>query len=139
VENILIDTDIVIDYLRNRDKSSTELIKLVQDHELFLSSISEFELYLGAKTARHQTDLEMIFTSVSVIPFDFGCGKIAAEIWKDIRSRHQHLEIKDIFIASIAIRHHLWLHTFNKKHFQGIVNLQLWNNQAQVLPSFESG
>lgn len=58
MENILIDTDIVIEYLRNKDKSSSDLIKLLQQHDLFLSSISEFELYLGAKTARHQKDLD---------------------------------------------------------------------------------
>ncbi|MFH0729354.1 MAG: type II toxin-antitoxin system VapC family toxin [Pseudomonadota bacterium] len=80
MENILIDTDIVIEYLRNKDKSSTVLIRLMQDNDLFLSSISEFELYLGAKTARHKNDLEMIFSEVDVIPFDFGCGKIAAGI-----------------------------------------------------------
>jgi predicted nucleic acid-binding protein len=128
VENILIDTDIVIEYLRSKDKASTDLIKLMQEHNLFLSSISEFELYLGAKTARHKKDLVMIFSEVEVIPFDFGCGKIAANIWKDIQSRHQHLEIKDIFIASIAINNGVWLHTFNKKHFQGIESLQLWNS-----------
>ena len=104
------------------------MIGLMQEHELFLSSISEFELYLGAKTARHKNDLEMIFSDVDVIPFDFGCGKIAASIWKDIQLRHQHLEIKDIFIASIAISNGLWLYTFNKKHFQGIENLKLWNS-----------
>lgn len=128
MENILIDTDIVIQYLRNKDKSSTDMIKLIQEHDLFLSSISEFELYLGAKTARHMNDLEMVFSEVDVISFDFGCGKIAASIWKNIQSRHQHLEIKDIFIASIAISNGVWLHTFNKKHFQGIENLQLWNS-----------
>jgi len=128
VENILIDTDIVIEYLRNKDKSSTDLIKLMQDNDLFLSSISEFELYLGAKTDRHQKDLEMIFSEVDVIPFDFGCGKIAASIWNDIQSRHQYLEIKDIFIASIAISNDICLHTFNKKHFLGIENLQLWDS-----------
>ena len=92
MENILIDTDIVIDYLRGRDKSSTELIKLMQEHNLFLSSVSEFELYLGAKTARHQNDLEILFSELEVISFDFGCGKIAANIWKDTQSRHQHIE-----------------------------------------------
>jgi predicted nucleic acid-binding protein len=68
-------------------------------HGLFLSSISEFELYLGAKTARHQNDLTLIFSDVNVIPFDFGCGRIAASIWKDIQSRYQHLETKDIFFV----------------------------------------
>ena len=126
MENILIDTDVVIEYLRSKDKPSTELIKLLQEHDVLLSSISEFELFLGAKTDRHQNDLEMLFSEVEVIPFDFGCGKIAANIWKDFQLMHQHLEIKDIFIASIAINNGVWLRTFNKKHFQGIKKLKMW-------------
>jgi predicted nucleic acid-binding protein len=31
MENILIDTDIVIEYLRSRDKASTELVRLLRD------------------------------------------------------------------------------------------------------------
>ncbi len=126
MENVLIDTDIVIEYLRSKDKASTELIKLLQKHDVFLSSISEFELFLGVKTDRHLNDLEMLFSEVEVIPFDFGCGKIAANIWKDLQLMHQHLEIKDDFIASIAINNGVWLRTFNKKHFQGIKKLELW-------------
>jgi len=72
MESILIDTDIVIDYLRSKQKSSTELIRLLAKHDIFLSSISEFELFLGAKTQRHQADLEMVFKEVEAIPFDFG-------------------------------------------------------------------
>ena len=61
----------------------------------------------------------MLFNEVEVLPFDFGCGKIAANIWKDLQLAHQHLEIKDIFIASIAIHNKVWLRTLNKKHFMG--------------------
>ena len=126
MEDILIDTDVVIEYLRSKEKSSTELIKLLQKHDLLLSSISEFELYLGAKTKRHQKDLEMIFDEVSVIPFDFGCGRIAANIWKGRELNHQHHEIKAVFIASIAIYNDVWLRTFNEKHFKGIEELKMW-------------
>lgn len=129
MEDILIDTDVVIEYLRSKDKSSTELIKLLQKHDVLLSSISEFELYLGAKTERHQTDLEMVFNEVEVIPFDFGCGRIAAKIWKGQELTHQRLEIKDIFIASIAIYNEVWLRTFNEKHFKGIEELKMWQWQ----------
>ena len=128
MENVLIDTDVVIEYLGSKDKSSTELIKLLQEHDVFLSSISEFELFLGATTDRHQNDLEMLFSEVDVIPFDFGCGEIAANIWKDLQLMHQHLEIKDIFIASIAINNGVWLRTFNKKHFQRIKKLKIWKS-----------
>jgi len=128
MENDLIDTDKVIEYLRSKDKASTELINLLQKHDVFLSSISEFELFLGVKTDRHLNDLEMLFSEVEVIPFDFGCGKIAANIWKDLQLMHQHLEIKDVFIASIAINNGVWLRTFNKKHFQRIKKLKIWES-----------
>ena len=126
MEDILIDTDVVIEYLRSKDKATTELVKLLPEDDVFLSSISEFELYLGAKTERHQSDLEMLFSEVEIIAFDFGCGKIAANIWKDLQLNHQHIEIKDIFIAGIAIHNNLWLRTFNEKHFTGIKKLKIW-------------
>jgi predicted nucleic acid-binding protein len=62
---------------------------------------------------------------VSLIPFDFGCGRIAADIWRVRETTHQNLEIKDIFIASIAIYENLWLRTFNEKHFLGIEKLKI--------------
>jgi len=127
MEDILIDTDVVIEYLRSKEKSSTELIRLLQKHDVFLSAISEFELYLGARTERHQKDLEMIFNKVEIIPFDIGCGKIAASIWKDLELAHQNPEIKDIFIESIAIRNDIWLRTFNEKYFKGIEELKMWS------------
>lgn len=126
MENILIDTDIIIDYLRSRKKDATELVSLLRNHSIHVSAISEFELFLGAKTQQHQDDLEIIFDQVILIPFDFGCGQIAAEIWRNKEATHQHIEIKDIFIASIAIYENLWLRTFNEKHFKGIENLKLW-------------
>jgi len=127
MENILIDTDIVIEYLRSRDKASTELVRLLRDHIVHISAISEFELFLGAKTERHLNDLEMVFNQMVAIPFDFGCGRIASDIWKQQEKAHQNIEIKDIFIASIAIHEGLWLRTFNEKHFRGIQKLKLWH------------
>jgi tRNA(fMet)-specific endonuclease VapC len=126
MENILIDTDIVIDYLRSKKKASTELVHLLHDHTIQISAISEFELFLGARTQQHIKDLELIFNQLVLIPFDFGCGRIAADIWRNRESTHQNLEIKDIFIASIAIYENLWLRTYNEKHFKGIEKLKIW-------------
>jgi len=118
MEDILIDTEV----LDRVDKADAETGR----PSFFYS---EFELYLGAKTERHQRDLEMIFNEVRVVAFDFGCGRIAAKIWKGRELTHQHLEIKDIFIASIAIYNDVWLRTFNEKHFRGIDNLKMWQWQ----------
>ena len=128
MEDILIDTDVVIEYLRSKDKSKTLLIELLKKHDVFLTPITEFELFLGAKTVRHKNDLEMLFNEIEVLPFDFGCGEIAANIWKDLDKKHQHVEIRDIFIASIAIHNNARLCTFNKKHFKGIKDIRVWNS-----------
>jgi tRNA(fMet)-specific endonuclease VapC len=126
MEDILIDTDIAIEYLRSKDKASTELVRLLRNHIIYISAISEFELFLGARTERHRGDLKMLFEQLVFIPFNFGCGMIAADIWRNRTSAHQHVEIKDIFIASIAIQEDLWLRTCNEKHFQGIRKLRIW-------------
>jgi len=125
VDAVLTDTDILIDYLRSKDKASTVLIKLIKQTDVFVSSITEFELFLGAKTDRHVHDLEMLFDEMNVLPFDFGCGRIASDIWKGLREKHQHAEIRDVFIASIAIRNNLPFCTFNKKHFKAIPDLRI--------------
>jgi tRNA(fMet)-specific endonuclease VapC len=53
MENILIDTNIIINYLRAKNKSKSLLLKLLTEYNVSMSSISEFELYLGAKTQKH--------------------------------------------------------------------------------------
>ena len=73
----------------------------------------------------------MIFHEVQVLPFDLGCGEIAANIWKDLKEKHQHCEIRDIFLASVAIFHDVWLCTFNKKHFIGIKDIKTWKLQEK--------
>jgi len=71
----------------------------------------------------------MIFNEVHVVPFDFGCGRIAAKIWEGRELTHQPPEIKDVFMASIAIYNGVWLRTFNEKHFKGIDKLKMWQWQ----------
>ncbi|MCP4344047.1 MAG: type II toxin-antitoxin system VapC family toxin [Desulfobacterales bacterium] len=129
MEDILIDTDVAIDYLRSHDKASTMLVRLMRQYNTSVSSITEFELFLGAKSDRHMNDLEMLFDEMNVLPFDFGCGRIASDIWKKLRENHQHAEIKDVFIASIAIRNGICLCTFNRKHFRAIPDVVLFDEK----------
>jgi hypothetical protein len=37
---------------------------LIQKHDVFLTPITEFELFLGAKTSRHNDDLKMLFNEI---------------------------------------------------------------------------
>lgn len=73
MEAVLIDTDVAIEYLRSREKITSLLVRLMREYSLHLSSITEFELFLGARTERHVLDLEILFDALEVLPFDNSC------------------------------------------------------------------
>jgi len=45
---MVIDTSIVIEHLRAKDKSATTLFNLPEEEDLFISTVTLFELYSGA-------------------------------------------------------------------------------------------
>lgn len=61
-----------------------------------------------------------------VLPFDLACSKIAAKIYQDLKVENQLISLPDIFIAATAIAHDLQLLTLNRKHFERITALKLY-------------
>jgi tRNA(fMet)-specific endonuclease VapC len=52
---ILLDTSILIDYFRKKDKSKSVLFKLSQTHQkVSISTITEFEIYTGTSEDKKQ-------------------------------------------------------------------------------------
>ena len=124
---ILIDTSIVIDYLRRQDKSDTKFVKLFKNNELCLSAISVFELYNGATNESKKMDIETICNNVEIIDFDLNTAKLASEVYRNLRLKNKLIEFRDILISSAAIQYILPIATLNVKHFERIDNLQLIN------------
>jgi predicted nucleic acid-binding protein len=127
VENkvILLDTGILIDFFRKKDKSKSVLFQLSQNSINFqVSAITEYEILLGA------TDSQMgfwksFFDRVKVLSFDEESAIIAAQIYKQLKSQNKLIAIADILIASTALKNHAPLATLNKKHFSRINMLDL--------------
>lgn len=57
---VLIDTSIVIEYLRSQNRKVSTFVKLFEDKELCMSTISIFELYNGATTESKKQDIEAL-------------------------------------------------------------------------------
>jgi len=52
---MVIDTNIFIEHLRAKQKSTTKLVQLLNDgNRLFISSVTVYELYSGAITPKKQ-------------------------------------------------------------------------------------
>lgn len=124
--DILIDTTIIIDFLRKQNKQATYLWKVKEAGFIIrISTITVFELYAGAITDTHKDDLQKLLKWFEIIPFDFETARISAEIYKNLKKENQLIEFRDIFIAATSIKANISLLTLNKKHFNRIKDVKI--------------
>ena len=119
------DTGVFIEHLRAKDKLSTTLYKLADGAEIYLSSVTLYELHMGATTSEKVKDVETITESFITLPFTDQVAQKAAEIYHLLRRRNQMIEFRDIFIAATCLAHDLPILTLNKKHFKRIDSLKI--------------
>ncbi|OYX20809.1 MAG: twitching motility protein PilT [Algoriphagus sp. 32-45-6] len=117
---VLLDTSILIEYFRKKDKAKSQLVGLSKKAlKLKVSSITKYEILVGSN--QNQSKFwEDFFEFTEVLPFDSGSAEIAAQIVKKLKASNKLIDMADILIASVAIRNEVSLATLNKKHFQRI-------------------
>ncbi len=124
MNNVLLDTSILIDYSRRPDKYDTALVKLQQSGAiLFVSIITHTEIYSGKSIWEKKEiaeEAENLFSGLQVLPLDVKLSKMAGEI-----KAHYNGTIADSIIAATAIRNKLMLVTFNIKDFKKIKGLKI--------------
>ncbi len=122
---VLLDSSIIIDHLRKKDKSKSILYRITNKFELFISSITVFELYAGAIDELKQKDIEIILNYINVIPFDLETAKKSGAIYIYLKKKNKVIEIRDIFIATTSILNNLPLITLNVSHFEKIDEINI--------------
>lgn len=125
---VLADTSIIIEHLRKREKKNTCLYRLAKSENLYISSISLFELYCGANTSQKIEDISIITENLTVVAFDGTSAKYAGIIYRDLKSKNKLIDIKDLLIASCAVANSLSIATLNKKDFERIDGLIILSN-----------
>ena len=121
---ILIDTSVVIDHFRKKNKQRSLLYELSKENRLFLSAISKFEFLVGAKLAQMR-QTEEIIEGFDILSFNSNVAVVASDIAKKLKAKNKIIEFRDIFIAATAIANDMPLSTLNVKHFERIDDLEL--------------
>ena len=122
---MVIDTNVFIDFLRARDKTKTALFRIRDDEQLFISSVTLYELLIGATTPEKVSDISLLTTGVSLLPFNEDVARKAAEIYHRLRTENNMIDFRDIFIAATCMIYDHSLKTLNKKHFDRITGLRI--------------
>ncbi len=118
---ILLDTDIMIDFLRGYSRA----VSLVKDHagSIALSSIVVAELYAGVRGEQELETLDEFISFCNIVPVSGEIARLGGLFKRDYFKSHS-TGLADALIAATAKVEELRLNTLNIKHYPMIEGLK---------------
>lgn len=111
---MIIDTDVIIDYLRGQKDAVDFLETHVENTHL--SAISVAELHQGAREGKERRQLDAMLEAFTLLPIDSEIATAAGLLRRDYQNKFG-CGLADCIIAATALHHELPLVTLNEKHF----------------------
>ena len=118
---ILVDTDVLIDFLRGNKKAIVFIDKFSPD--IILSPIVVAELYAGVKGAKELAVLDNFISLFRIVPIDSEIAKAGGLYKRDFGKSHG-VGIADAILAATANKENVQLKTLNVKHYPMIRSLK---------------
>lgn len=122
---ILLDTCILIDYLRNKP----EVVSYIEQkgkNNFILSTVVTIELFKGVRNKTELRTLQKELQYFSLLEIDNNVSSVANKLAENYALSHQ-MGLGDTLIAATALIYSLELKTYNMKDFQFIPSLKVSN------------
>lgn len=126
MKKLLIDTSVIIDFLRRKDKKDS-LLRKISEQDLYISIVTHTELYSGksvweSKAAKQE--LKKLFSIFTILPLITEISQNAGKI----KAYNHDMTIIDCIIAATSIIRDLDLTTLNIKDFEKVDSIKLFKN-----------
>ena len=114
---VLVDSDILIEVFRGRDKDITSRWLDLSSLEtaILYSPVTAAELWAGALPSEHKL-LRTLFQALVCVPIDAETGRQAGDYLCQYRKSHS-IGLGDALIAATAVQSQAALWTRNRKHY----------------------
>ena len=126
---MIVDTDILVDYLRGKEKSTKLLDNYKKKEAVETTDINVFELYHGAykmnKSTKKVSNLKGFLNNIKVYSTSEDSMEMAGKLAAELETDGEKIGAKDVLISGIALVENKKVLTRNKKHFRKIDNLEL--------------
>lgn len=121
---VVVDTDVVIDFLRGRGPGARLTRQFLVERRLRLTSVTGFELRVGADFLARRDQILRLFRS-RTLALDLASALRAGEIAASLQKAGSAIGLADCLQAGVCLRHGLPLATRNRKHFDRVEGLEL--------------
>lgn len=120
---MLIDTDILVDYLRLLPEAVSFLDGLSKK-ERMVSVLTHLELLQGCSTKQKSQSIDHFVKQFKVLPLSDDISISVVKLFRE-HKWHSHMSIPDVFIAATALDSGEILYTRNVKDYRMIPGLKL--------------
>ena len=125
----LIDTDWIVDSFRQQRRAEQTLIELAPEG-LGVSYITYAELYQGAHYASDPASslriLQEFIEGVELVPLNLDIMRQFATLRGQLQQQGTPIGEMDLFIAATALHHAFIVVTRNRRHFERVPDLKLY-------------
>lgn len=122
---ILVDSDIVIDFLQGVEPSRTRLAGLLESNRAATTVLNSFEILSGARTAKRLAQVEALLAAMKVLEITPLAASRAAAVRRALDRAGLSIATPDALIAGVALTARLPLWTRNRRHFEHVSELEL--------------
>ena len=119
-KKLLIDTDVLIDYLRGQAQAVEFLESRTE--VLLISTMTIAELYAGVRNGKEMEMLNELIRAFQVVPIDESISMKGGLYRRDYGKSHG-MGLADAIIAATAELNRVTLVTLNQKHFPMIADI----------------
>jgi len=124
----VIDTDILIDLLRNVKKVVGFLAEIEERGNLLSTTVmNAFELYYGAHKSREREQnllaTRKLLNRLILLPLELRSAETAGRIYAELETKGQPIGLRDALIGAITLTRGFAIVTRNVEHFQKITGL----------------
>ena len=121
--NILVDSSVIIDYLRRKDSENSLFVEIKNQYSMVVSFVTVTELFSGSsiKNPKTRDFVEKILSGMIIKLPDFEDIKNAG-----LLREQYNLSLGDGFIAQLAVKDNLQLATLDKKDFGRVKGIKLY-------------
>lgn len=121
---VIVDTDLLIDYLRGKGEGARLVRTLIREHRLRVTAVTAFELRLGADFLPRRDDILRLLRG-RAFPLDLASALRAGEIAAALQQKGEGIGFADCLQAGTCLRYDIPLATRNRKHFGRVHGLRL--------------
>ncbi len=127
---VVLDTDVVIDFLNNKEPSVGVVRMLIEVNKAFITAVNAYELWAGAKALPLKRRLDDLFEDIECLSLTLDAAKRAGEIAVRLRQQGKEIGAGDSLIAGICLSRNLPLLTRNVEPFGRIKGLKVLSPHA---------